>query len=640
MYYSDQVIEDVRSANNIVDVISSRVQLQKKGKNFFGLCPFHHEKTPSFSVDPDRQIYYCFSCNKGGNVIGFLMETEKLSFPETMQRLADRAHILLPESSDPAYNKQLAKSKELQKRYFEMYTHAASFFSQALLSDNGKAARDYMQKRSIRNDMVRRFGLGYSYNSWDALCQFLESKGFKADEQLAAGLAIKGKNEGHYDRFRHRIIYPIQDVSGRVLAFGGRAIDDSTPKYLNSPETQFYSKGKNLYGLNLAKSTKEKFMLIVEGYMDLIALSAYGFDNVVAPLGTALTDMQAKLLKRYTDDVIIAFDADAAGQAAALRGLDILEGQGFRVRVLSIPDGKDPDDFIGAKGAPAFRNLIAEAAPLMDYKIASLRKSVPADAPDSDVRFLKGVVQLLARVKDEVERDVYINRIVSQYHIYENSVRAEIDKALRRDSRAPGRAAAAPGVNQNERKNSGNNAKPSEGIKQSTGAGAGTNAGAGTGTNAGAGARRGASRAMAYRAAELFILALLSTDNTLWDIVAEKLPPEYMEYENARHALTYACDKASQGRQVSPGELMRFFSPEEGDQFANVLTNGCYCEDNRRAMEQKIRELRAAHAKRHFRGAIAALENEGLSEAEKARIKTQIPDHMKMFDTAKTMGRI
>ena len=662
MLYSDQVIEDVRSANNIIDIISSRVQLTKKGKYFFGLCPFHNEKTPSFSVDPDRQIYYCYSCHKGGDAFRFVTETEKLTFPEAIQKLADRAHIQLPESSDPVYNKKLAKTKELQKRYFDMYTHSASFFSQALMSGQGAPARGYMQRRMIRADMVRKFGLGYSLNGWEALKAFLNSKGFSDEELLSGGLIIKNKNEGYFDRFRNRVIFPIQDVSGRTLAFGGRAIDDSTPKYMNSPETQFYNKGKHLYGLNLAKATKEKYMLIVEGYMDLISLSAHDFDNVVAPLGTALTDEQARLLKRYTDDVIISFDSDAAGQAAALRGLDILEGQGFRVRVLTIPDGKDPDDFLRAQGSQAYRELISSAEPLMDYKIASLRKNEPPDAADGDVRFLKGVVLLLAGVRDEVERDIYINRISAQYRVTEHSLKTEIEKALRRNTDTTGRGryaarnaggparnAAGPARNAGgPARRSGNNggsakgglpgpADINTGTEGATAGAAGTNAGA---ADQNAGARRPGARTGAHADAELFILALLSTDNMLWDIVAEKLPPDDIENENTRKALLYASEKASQGRRVNPDELIRFLSEEEGDRFTRILVGGCHCEDNRKAMEQKIRDLKTSRAKRNIRGAARALGGEGISDEDAERLKAQLSDQVKVFNPAKAVGRI
>ena len=649
MYYSDQVVEDVRSANNIVDVISSRVQLTKKGKNYFGLCPFHKEKTPSFSVDPDRQYYYCFSCNKGGNVYSFLMEIEKLTFPEAIQRLADSAGIVLPESSDPAYNQKLARTKALQERHFEMYAQAVSFFSQTLFSERGKKAREYMQKRMIRADIVKRFGLGYAPPEWDALYNYLRSKSYKDEELLSGGLIIKGKNEGYYDRFRDRIIFPIQDASGRILALGGRALDDSTPKYLNSPESLFYNKGKNLYGLNLAKNTKEKSMIIVEGYMDLISLYAHGIDNVVAPLGTALTEVQARLLKRYIDDVIIAFDADAAGQAATLRGLDILETQGFHVRVLTIPESKDPDEYIRARGASAFRALLAEAMPLLDYKIESLRRKYPNSGTDNDIRFFKDVVHLLAGVNDEIEREIYVGRIAAKYGITETSIKSEIAKTELKRRNAADRAGAWDGAGARDR------------------IGAGDRTGAGsraiTMDKAGAIARRNAASAQyGLRASndyqniysidnvdvngadinggidstnkvinidELFVVALLATDNTLWDIVAEKLQPEQIDNTNARQALIYACERASQGYTVLPGELMHYFSSDEENNFAALLMGGCHCEDNRRAMSQKIQDIHSARAKKQFREIVSALEAGNLAENEAARLRSQLTEYMK-----------
>ena len=629
MIYPDRVLEEVRSANNIVDIISPRVKLAKRGKYFFGLCPFHNEKTPSFSVDPDRQIFFCYSCNKGGDAFRFIIETEKLSFPEAVRLLAERAHITLPESSDPEYNKKLAGAKERQKRYLDMYTHAADFFSQALMSDAGRPAREYMQKRSIRADMVRRFGLGYSYPQWDELHLHLRSKGFQDEEQLSGGLILKGKNNNLYDRFRNRVMFPIQDVSGRVLAFGGRALDDSEPKYMNSPETPFYSKGKHLYGLNLAKGAKDKFMIIVEGYMDLISLTAHGIDNVAAPLGTALTEAQAKLLKRYTDSVIIAFDADTAGQAAALRGLDILDGQGIRVRVLTIPEGKDPDDFINARGAAAFRELASGAAPLMDYKIESLRKSEAADGADGDVRFLRNVVRLLAQMSDEVEREIYIGRIATQYKITEDSIKSEIAKLSDGGRRGyqTGQRASRSG-NGTVSSNRGSAAAEYGGVPVNPGNNP-------PGRNAADVKLMSNIRSSLQE--ELFILALLSIDNSLWDILAEKLPPENVENENARKALIYACDKASRGGPVQSGELMRFFDPEEADRYAGILSKGCHCEDNRRAMDQKIREIKAARAKRQILGITGDIGADGLSGPDAVRIKAQLTEQMKVFGANKTL---
>ena len=641
--YSDQVIENVLSANNIVDIVSSRVQLTKKGKNYFGLCPFHNEKTPSFSVDPDRQYYYCFSCNKGGNAFRFIMETEKLTFPEALQRLAERANIVLPASSDPIYNQNLARAKERQARHLEMYAQAAGFFSQALIAEKGKAARAYMQKRMIRADMVRHFGLGYAYPDWNALHEFLGAKGFQDEEMLTGGLILKGKNGGYYDRFRNRIIFPIQDVSGRILAFGGRALDDSTPKYLNSPESAYYSKGKILYGLNFAKNTKEKNMLIVEGYMDLISLWAHGIDNAVAPLGTALTETQARLLKRYTDEVIIAFDADAAGQAAAIRGLDILENQGFRVRVLTIPESKDPDEFIKARGSVAFRGLIEAAAPLLEYKIQAIRLRYPADDVENDVRFFKDAVRVLSGVDDEIEREIYISRIASRYKISEVSIKSEIEKTINRRNAAGPAARNVSAAARAGRADADRNAAPynAGGYKDRLSGGSylpaarrRRAAGRGNGALAAPEGGEGAAAGDIINSDEYFIIALLSTDNSLWDIVAEKLPPEYIDDINARQALIYACDKTARGSSVSSGELMSFFTSEQGGYLAAILADSCHCEDNRRAMEQKIKDICAARAKKQMRGALKALEGQDLSDSDAARLKAQLSEFAKNASVA------
>ena len=610
MYYSAQIIEDVRKANNIVDVVSTRVHLVKKGANYFGLCPFHNEKTPSFSVNPDRQIYYCFSCNKGGDVLKFVMETERLSFPDTIQRLADRANMTLPESSDQTYNKNLTAAKERKARHLTMHEEAAEFFAQTLMSGVGVAAREYLQKRMVRIDTINQFKIGYAGRNWDDLNKHLRLKGYKDEEQYENGLVLKNKNAGFYDRFRDRIIFPIQDPNGRVIAFGGRTLGSDSVKYMNSPETPYYNKGKNLYGINFAKNTKDKCMIIVEGYMDLISLAANGIDNVVAPLGTALTESQVQLLKRYTDDAIVAFDSDSAGQAAALRSLDLFEKQGFRVRVLSVPEGKDPDDYIKANGSDAFRKLITEAVPLMDYRIESIRRKFPQNSAESEVRFLKEAVRALARLNDVVEREIYTSKIASQYNISEYAIKTEVakyfsggggDKPVKningdtaRASRAGSLEKTEPFKKEDKNENSGKN---------------------GTRVN--------------NSSNELFVVALLAADNSLWDIVADKLKLDYIENQNVKQALSYACMRASQGKSVSAGELMWYFTSDESDMFAEIVTNSCHCEDNRRAMEQKIKEIILTRNRRNVIHISKALETGGLSEEDAARLREQLSSYAK-----------
>ncbi|MDR3120158.1 MAG: DNA primase [Clostridiales bacterium] len=664
MIYPEHIIETIRERSGIVDVVAGRVQLTKKGKYFFGLCPFHGEKTPSFSVDPERQIYYCYSCNRGGDVFRFLMETERITFPEAIQKLAERVHVELPASSDPAENRALALAKARQERLFAMNAEAAGFFSGTLTSAKGGPGRAYLQRRAIRPDTVKKFGIGFSPDEWDGLTRFLSSKGYTDEEQLSGGLILKNKNGGYYDRFRNRVMFPIIDVSGRVVAFGGRVLDDSVPKYMNSPETPVYSKGKMLFGLNFAKATREKFFLIVEGYMDLIALAANGIDNVVAPLGTALTEAQGRLLKRYADEVVISFDSDAAGQTAALRGLDILDGLGFRVKVLTIPSGKDPDDFIRANGAAAFRELIPGALTLVDYKIASLRRKYggagDADGADgggghgggieNQVLFLKETVRVLAKLGDAIEREMYAARISSQYGVSERAVLSEIDKLLLRgggdepnrygpsggkpnDTRAGGAI-----TNSGPPKSAGfppDGGSPADGARQTdpqpwaglppeAGTGPAPDARSAPDTRPGAGFRPSAAR----ESDELFIVALLSLDNTLWDVVAEKLlrAPDSFESGNARRAAEYLCTRVSDGREVTPGELMRFFTQDEGNRFAAIVTGGCHCEDNRRAMEQKIVDMDRARNQRRMREILRRLETGELQERDAADLRAQLSE--------------
>lgn len=711
MRYSDQVIENVRDANSILDVISSHVKLNRKGKYYFGLCPFHNEKTPSFSVDPDRQYYYCYSCGNGGDVFRFVMETEKLSFTEALQRLAEHANITLPESSDPVYNRKLSQAKQRKDRYINMYAEASSFFTQMLASDIGAPARAYLQKRLIRADTARRFGLGYAPPGWDGLYKRLASMGFSDVELSDCGLIQKGRGGSHYDRFRDRLIFPIQDVSGKTVAFGGRAFDESTPKYLNSPETPFFSKGKTLYGLNLSKNTKEKYFIIVEGYMDLISLSSNGVDNVVAPLGTALTDAQAGLLRRYSDGAVIAFDADSAGQAAALRGIDLLVKRGFQVRVLTIPQGKDPDEFINTYGPEAFRGLVSKAEALIDYKIAALRREHAEGKVDDDVRFLKSVVLLLAGVSDEVEREIYISRIAAKYGITEGSLKAEIGKALQggaaryspdsapryssdgaasnaHDGAARYSSGVAPHNSPDGAPRYASDSTPRNGLdgapRYSSGV-APRNSPDGAphggpdsttryspdGTPPGAAGLMpigweapmpddgqspypdggqppypdggqppfpddvmGFSPAHAGQPApadneELFVLALLSIDNSLKDIIKKKYPPALVKNENVRKAISYVCGHSNTGEKVNgdnivSGALVRFLTPDEADRFLGILHKECHCDDNRRAMEIKINSILSNRRREGMINLSAALDAEGLPEAERVRLREQL----------------
>ena len=425
MYYPDDVIENVRYHSNIIDVVSRYVKLQKKGKYLFGLCPFHSEKTPSFSVDQEKQIFYCHGCNKGGDVFRFIMDIDNVDFSESVKKLADFGRVELPESTD----KQVAEKNRVRNRQIEMNADAARFFFNTLMSEKGVTGLEYFTKRGISVGTIRKFGLGYAPNGWDSLYNHLSKKGFVDDEMVMGGLTLKKKDGGYIDRFRGRVMFPIFDPAGKVIAFGGRVVDNSMPKYTNSPETLAFSKGKGLYGLNFAKKTKTKQFILVEGYLDVIALHSNGVDNAVAPLGTALTRQQAALLKYYASDVIISFDSDAAGKAATYKGIDILTEAGFNVAVLTIPEGKDPDGFIRERGSREFKKLMTEAKSVVDYKIHLLREQYLKDNQlDGKVKFLESVAVMLSNISSEIEREIYVKDISQQYEISEQALIAEMNK--------------------------------------------------------------------------------------------------------------------------------------------------------------------------------------------------------------------
>lgn len=414
MYYPEELIEEIRIQNDIVDVISSYVQLNKKGSTYFGLCPFHNEKTPSFSVSSDKQMYYCFGCGVGGNVYTFVMEYENFSFVEAVKFLADRVHITLPtvEVSD-----EVKKRMDFKHQLVEVNKTAARYFYYQLKSEKGKHALEYLQKRGISEETLKKFGLGYSNIFRNDLYRYLSEK---YDERVLneSGLVIpEKKSPGEYfDRFWNRVMFPIFDVHNRIIGFGGRVLGDFNPKYLNSPETKLFDKRRNLYGLNLARSSRKENIIIVEGYMDVISLYQAGITNVVASLGTAFTIEQAALIKRYTDNVVISYDSDTAGIKAALRAIPILKSKGLSVRVLRIKDYKDPDEFIKNKGSEAFIDLINNATSGFMFEIEELGNKFNLEDPDNRTKFHKQVATKLLELDSEIERDNYLEAIAKKYN--------------------------------------------------------------------------------------------------------------------------------------------------------------------------------------------------------------------------------
>ena len=417
MQITEEVIEKIKEQNDIVDIISESVRLKKAGKNYMGLCPFHNDKSPSFSVSTEKQIYKCFSCGEAGNVLTFIMKYKKLTFLEAAKYLADKANI--PLQIEGQENSKVSKKKEL---LYKVNVDAARYYFANL--QNFKTAKEYFLKRGMKEDTIKRFGLGYAHDSWKGIINFLRTKGYKDDLLLEAGLISKNEKTGNiYDRFRNRVMFPVFDVKGKVIGFGGRVLDDSKPKYLNSPETIIFQKGINLYGLNFAvkNGLQEDYIIIVEGYMDLIALHQYGITNAVASLGTALTVNQVRLLKRHVSKVIISYDADIAGQTATLRGLEILRNAGLDVKVLTVPEGKDPDEFVRNNGREAFLRLAKEALPLIEYKIKKVSEGINLKDGNDLVKYGEKFADILVDL-NPVEKDVYIKRISEETSIKEQAL--------------------------------------------------------------------------------------------------------------------------------------------------------------------------------------------------------------------------
>jgi DNA primase len=414
---SEEVIEKIKEQNDIVDIISEDVRLKKSGKNYTGLCPFHNEKSPSFSVSSEKQIYKCFSCGEAGNVFTFVMKYKKLTFIEAAKYLASKANIPL-QIEDPQ-NSKISEKKEL---LYKINVEAARYYYSNL--QKNKQAKAYFLERGIKEETIKRFGLGYSCDDWHGAINYLRPKGYKNDLLVEAGLASKSEKSGNiYDKFRNRVMFPVFDVRGKVIGFGGRVLDDSKPKYLNSPETMVFQKGINLYGLNFAIKNKlqEDYIIIVEGYMDLIALHQYGITNVVASLGTALTVNQVRLVRRYVNKVIISYDADLAGQTATLRGLEILRSAGLDVKVLTVPEGKDPDEFVRNNGKQAFLRLVKEALPLIEYKIKRAAQGINLKNGNDLIEYGEKFAEILADL-NPIEKDVYIKKISEETSIKEQAL--------------------------------------------------------------------------------------------------------------------------------------------------------------------------------------------------------------------------
>ncbi|MCD7981010.1 MAG: DNA primase [Clostridiales bacterium] len=516
-FYSDDLIEEVRSRNDIVDVISGYVRLQKKGSSYFGLCPFHNEKTPSFSVTPAKQMFYCFGCGAGGNVLTFVMKYENFTFQEAMQSLADRAGIDLPKQEMSAEQRQRA---DRRAKLLEVNKEAARYFYALLRSPQGTRAMAYFQKRELTAQTMRHFGLGYADRFSNDLYQYLKKQGYPDDLLKDSGLVTIDEKRGGYDKFWNRAMFPIMDANHRVIGFGGRVLGDGEPKYLNSPETVIFDKSRNLYGLNFARASRRQGILLCEGYMDVIALHQAGFDNAVASLGTAFTSGHASLLKRYTKEVFLTFDSDGAGIRAALRAIPILKAAGLSARVIDMKPYKDPDEFIKALGPEEYQKRIDSAENSFLFEIRMLESEYDLGDPEGKTAFFRRVSERLLEFREPLERENYIEAITRRYQIGFEQLRSMVNRAGTREGIVAGER--PPGTGGQEKK------KKEAGVRQ----------------------------------AERLLLTWLAEDPSLFEKIGDFVGPEDFTEEICRQAADALFEQYAKG-DVNPARIVSRFPDEE-----------------------------------------------------------------------------
>ena len=443
-YYSQELVEEIRSRSDIVDVISGYIRLQRKGSNYVGVCPFHNDRNPSMSVNQPRQIYHCFSCGAGGDVFKFVMDYEGLTFPEAMRTLADRAGVELPRQE---YSEEAKQQADLKTQILELNRLAAKYYYYMLRQPAGKQGWDYLRGRSLSADTIKRFGLGYASKSSDDLYRYLKNKGYSDQLLKESGLMQADEKRGMYDKFWNRVIFPIMDANNRVIGFGGRVMGDGKPKYLNSPETRVFDKSRNLYGLNFARRSRKPNIILCEGYMDVIAMHQAGFTQAVASLGTAFTQQQSVILKRYTNEVLLTYDSDEAGVRAAMRAIPILKDAGLTARILRMEPYKDPDEFIRAEGAEEFQKRMEQAESSFFFELRILERQYDFREPESKTAFFREVSRKLLEFEAGIERNNYIEAVADKYHLtYEQLLKmvSQTGKKLGDIQKAQKPAALAP----------------------------------------------------------------------------------------------------------------------------------------------------------------------------------------------------
>lgn len=525
-YYSDELIEEVRSRNDVVDVISGYVRLQKRGSTYFGLCPFHNEKTPSFSVSPGKQMYYCFGCGAGGNAITFIMEYENYTFPEALKVLAYRAGVHLPEIE---YSREERAKADKRSTLLEINKLAANYFYYQLHQPQGKLGYDYFRKRELSDETIRRFGLGFANKTSNDLYQYLRSKGY-TDEILRDSGLVTMEERGTYDKFWNRVMFPIMDVNNRVIGFGGRVMGDGKPKYLNSPETLIFDKSRNLYGLHRARTSRKPYFIVCEGYMDVISLHQAGFTNAVASLGTALTAGHAALIKRYVNEVYLTYDSDEAGTKAALRAAPILREAGVTTRVIRMEPYKDPDEFIKNLGAEAFEERIRKARNSFMFGLEMLEKGYDLNAPEGKTEFLREAARRLARFEEEIERDNYIEAVAKTYHVgYEELKKLVVKVAVQSGMAAPA-------------------TKPRQTIRQET------------------------PKEDGHIRSQKILLTWLIDREELFDQVSRYVTPEDFTVELYRKVAELLYEQHAKG-ELNPAQIMNYFTEEEEHRAVAALFN-------------------------------------------------------------------
>ncbi|EIW17228.1 MULTISPECIES: DNA primase [Pelosinus] len=556
----DEFIDRLRSESDIVSILSDYVPLKKKGKNYWGCCPFHHENTPSFSVTPDKGFFYCFGCQSGGNVFNFLMKIENISFFDAVKVLAQKMNIPLPEKEKSS--RELARERENSKLY-RVNEMAREFFYACLTKTvYGKKAREYLNSRGVTDDVIERFKIGFAPPAWDKLVNAFLERGVEQEVLLRAGLIVeRNSGDGVYDRFRSRVIFPISDARGRVVGFGGRVIDDSQPKYLNSPETSVFNKRYILFGFDAAqKFIKESGQaIVVEGYMDAITAHAFGIRNVVASLGTAFSPEQAKLLLRNAKDIFFAYDSDAAGQNATVRALSILRNLGANVRVISIPDGKDPDEFIRKHGAEAFQLLIAEAADILEYQIKQAFQSIDYSGLEGKVAVVSKIVPILAEADNAVEVNAYIASISQTLAIDESAIRSEVRKFLFQQQK-------------DKNVNKGKNISNMLVVKQPS---------------------------VALEQAESHIVRLMCGDSSLIPYIREKLSIEEIQGENRREIINLIFKEYNMGKDITDTAWTMMLSEAANAELSHIMLIDIQYNDtdNIKMVDDCIKNMRLTNLK-------------------------------------------